>query len=151
MTIHKLNSVLINVPLSSPLHPKANMPFLKGYITQKGFTSRVFDTNISFFHWMLKGYEFDIHDQIYIDNPVSLLALYNKIEDWLSEECKKYTGLRVDLRTIGFAYNRTCFSDVLKAIKDLTQQMGRVGDENVSNLADSVIQLCDQLLREPQK
>jgi hypothetical protein len=40
---------------------------------------------------------------------------------------------------------------VLKAIKDLTQQMGRVGDENVSNLADSVIQLCDQLLREPQK
>jgi radical SAM superfamily enzyme YgiQ (UPF0313 family) len=118
VTICKLDSVLINVPLSSPLHPKANMPFLKGYIAQKGYASRVFDTNISFFHWMLKGREFDIHDQSYIDNPVSLLALYNKIEDWLAEECKKYTGLRVDLRTIGFAYNRTCFSEVLKAIKD---------------------------------
>ena len=37
---------------------------------------------------------------------------------------------------------------VLQAIKELTQQMGRVGDDNVSNIADSVIQLCDQLLRE---
>ncbi len=113
-----LDSVLLTVPLSSPLHPKASMPFLKGYITQKGFRSKIFDTNILFFNWMLKDQDFDIHNKKYIDNPVSLLGLYNQIEDSLTEACSAYRGLGVDLRTINFAYNRTYFKEVIKAIKD---------------------------------
>jgi hypothetical protein len=39
---------------------------------------------------------------------------------------------------------------VLKAIKSLSEQIGRQGDENIKHLSDSIIQLTEQLLREPK-
>ena len=100
-----MDSILINVPVSSPLHPQANLPFLKGFLTQKGFKVKIFDTNIRFFNWMLSDYQFDIKKQLYIENPVALLDLYNKIEDALSKKCREYIDLTVDLRTISSLRN----------------------------------------------
>lgn len=118
MEAEKLDSVLLTVPLSSPLHPKANMPFLKGYLKQNGFKTRVFDSNIDFFTWMLKDYDYDLRDPKFIDNPVALLSFYSEVEGWLAKECEQYDGLHIDLRTISYKYNRTYFDEVLKAIKD---------------------------------
>ena len=40
----------------------------------------------------------------------------------------------------------------MTAIKDLVEQIKRIEDKDVKNhVCDSVIQLCDQLLREPKK
>ncbi len=40
----------------------------------------------------------------------------------------------------------------MTAMKDLVEQIKRIEDQEVKNhVCDSVIQLCDQLLREPKK
>lgn len=40
----------------------------------------------------------------------------------------------------------------MTAIKDLVEQIKRIQDQEVKNhVCDSVIQLCEQLLREPKK
>ena len=112
------DSALITVPVSSPLHPQAGQPFLKGFLMQKGFRAKIFDTNVKFFNWMLKGHEFDIKDQAYIDNPAILLTLYNRIEEALAKKACKYRGLTVDLRTIGMDYNRILFNEIIAALDD---------------------------------
>ena len=83
--LESMDSILINVPLSSPLHIKANIIFLKSFIKENGFKIKAFDTNIHFFKWMLRDYDFNFHDHIYMDNPVKLLGLYNQIEEWRKE------------------------------------------------------------------
>ena len=112
------DSVLITVPVSSPLHPQAGQPFLKGFLMQKGFRTKIFDTNVKFFNWMLKDHEFDIKDQAYIDNPAILLTLYNRIEEALAKKGSKYRGLTVDLRTIGMDHNRILFDQIIAALDD---------------------------------
>ena len=113
-----VDSVLINVPLSSPLHPQANLPFIKGFIKQNGFKIRSFDTNIVFFRWLLADSDYDIKDPVYMQNPVALLCLYNQIEEALAQKCKRYPDLSVDLRTIRTRHDRLRFEGVLSALDD---------------------------------
>lgn len=113
-----IESVLITVPVSSPLHPQAALPYLKGFLTQHGFRTKIIDSNIRFFRWLLEEYNISIDYQEYIGNPVSLLKTYNKIEQLLSEKTAQYKNLTIDLRTIGMHHNRNIFAEVLLAVKD---------------------------------
>ncbi len=113
-------SIIINVPLSSPLHPQANLPYLKGFLGDKGFGVDVYDTNIRFFHWLLGDdvYLFDGNECL--DNPVSLLIKYNELEDCLSEKTSLYSNLNINLRTMMMGYDRKAFDDVAAAVNDET-------------------------------
>ena len=111
-------SLLLSVPLSSPLHPKAHLPFLKGYLAQKGFKVRIIDTNILFLRWFLRDYDISLSQQDYLDNPVKLMGYYSYIEECLAKEAKKYRDFTIDLRTVGLAYNRNRFGKVLNALED---------------------------------
>ena len=115
------HTVLVNVPVSSPLHPQANLSFLKGFLTQHGFDVRIYDTNIRFFRWMLGGEGLDLWDKKeYIENPCTLLSYYNHVEAILAEQGRKYPGLQVNLRTISMRHNRIKFDAVLEAVNDRT-------------------------------
>jgi radical SAM superfamily enzyme YgiQ (UPF0313 family) len=120
MQNEKTDSVLITVPLSSPLHPKASMIFLQSYLRQCGYAVKAFDTNVKFFNWFLRAYDFDFKDSRYANDPIQLLNLYNSIEEWLACEAKRYEGFRIDLRTVGFKYDRLIFADIVKALTDET-------------------------------
>ncbi|UCB56969.1 MAG: radical SAM protein [Candidatus Omnitrophota bacterium] len=116
--MNTLDSVLINVPISSPLHPQANLPFLKGFLKQNGFKTKIYDTNIKFLNWFLAEQSFNIKNMEYMKNPVELLKLYNDIEHVLYEKCKSYRNLTIGLRNISLDYSRTTFDSVLKAVED---------------------------------
>ncbi|MBF0465640.1 MAG: radical SAM protein [Nitrospirae bacterium] len=112
------DSVLINVPLSSPLHPQSNIIFLKGFLKQNGYKTKVYDTNIKFINWFLSDTFRHIKDIEYMDNPVRMLALYNEIEKALYDRSAKYRGFSLDIRNVGMAYNRTVFEEVIKSVSD---------------------------------
>ena len=113
-----IDCALINTPLSSPLHAQANLPFLAGYLKQRGFTVRSFDTNIRFFRWFLAPRAFDCRELPFRQDPVRLLAFYNTMEEALAEACRPYRGLHVDLRSVRLAYDRVQFADVRRALDD---------------------------------
>ena len=61
----KIDTLLVNVPIRSPLHPKANLPFLKGYLGQHGYKIKAVDSNISFFRWFLDHETCGVKDPAY--------------------------------------------------------------------------------------
>ena len=75
-----IDSILVNTPVSSPLHPQANLPLLKGYLSANGFRSRIIDTNILFFHWFLGEKDFRLTMEEAYDNPLKILSFYSSIE-----------------------------------------------------------------------
>lgn len=113
-----LDSILINTPVSSPLHPQANLPILKGYLASEGFKTKIIDSNILFFHWFL-GEDIlkDTIGNIY-KNPLEVLSFYDNIERQLFEKSKAYEGLYVSLRSLSMKYDRTNFDEVIKSLKD---------------------------------
>ena len=93
-----LDSILINTPVSSPIHPQANLPLLKNYLTDSGFKTKAIDSNILFYHWFLRKKDFRLTiDDVY-ENPLKILSFYNDIEKALWEKSKNYEGLEVGLR-----------------------------------------------------
>ena len=113
-----MDSILINVPVSSPLHPQANLPFLKAFLNDNEFDVKVFDTNIRFFKWMLEGSNVAIKNGDYNENPVKLLNIYSDIEEALYNKSNDYRNLRVGLRSISIDYDRVDFEGILNAVKD---------------------------------
>lgn len=113
-----MDSVLINVPVSSPLHPQANLPYIKGFLAQNGFNSKIIDANIRFFNWMLRGTKIDVRDENYFKNPAEILSLYNDIERVLAEKSRKYRNLHLGLRNISLDYDRVEFESVLASLED---------------------------------
>ena len=116
----KVDSILVNTPVSSPLHPQANLPLLKGYLTANGFRSRIIDTNILFFHWFLGEKDFRLTMEETYDNPLKILSFYSRIEKELFDNNKEYDGLDVGIRYLSNKYNRINFDHVIASLEDKT-------------------------------
>ena len=113
-----LDSILLNTPISSPLHPQANLPLLKGHLASKGFETKIIDSNILFFHWFLGENILRLAiDDIY-KNPLEILSAYDNIENELWQKSKAYNGLHVGLRYLSMNYDRTSFDAVIKSLED---------------------------------
>jgi len=113
-----VDSVLINTPVSSPLHAQLNLPLLKSYLEGNGFSAKVFDTNIVFFREFLGDEARVFSRKEYDENPIRLLDYYNHLEESLFERSKAYDGLHVGLRSLAMKHDRLFFSSVLKAVDD---------------------------------
>ncbi|MCW8914497.1 MAG: radical SAM protein [Magnetovibrio sp.] len=114
----KYDTVLVNTPVSSPLHAQLNLPLLKGYLKENGYTAKVIDANIEFYYDFLDGKfpNFTIDDCNH--NPLELLEYYNQIENALMDKSKEYDSLHVGLRSLAMKYERINFDDVLAALDD---------------------------------
>ncbi|MFA6431998.1 MAG: radical SAM protein, partial [Candidatus Margulisiibacteriota bacterium] len=118
-----IDSILVNTPISSPLHPQANLPLLKGYLNTHGFKTKIIDSNILFYHYFLgftKGNEFKISMEQCFENPISILSFYNDIEKRLWEKSKKFSSLAIGLRYANLKYDRTRFDSVIASLEDRT-------------------------------
>ncbi len=113
-----IDSILVNTPVSSPLHPQANLPLLKGYLTANGFRSRIIDTNILFFHWFLGERDFRLSMEETYENPLKILSFYSSIEKKLFDKNKAYNGLDVGIRYLNNKYARINFDHVIEALED---------------------------------
>ena len=116
----KVDSILVNTPVSSPLHPQANLPLLKGYLTANGFRSRIIDTNILFFHWFLGEKNFRLTMEEAYEHPLKILSFYSSIEKKLFDKNKVYSGLDVGIRYLSNKYNRINFDHVIASLVDKT-------------------------------
>ncbi|MBF0300021.1 MAG: hypothetical protein HQK51_14960, partial [Oligoflexia bacterium] len=112
------DSILMTPPVSSPLHPQAALPLLKGYLQKYGFKTKVIDTNILFFNWFLQEKVINPTLEEIYKNPLSILSDYDEIEKKLWERSKKFDGLVVGMRYLSMKYDRTKFKEVIKAIRD---------------------------------
>ena len=116
-----VDSILINTPVASPLHPQANLPLLKGYLTTHGFNVKTIDSNILFYHYFLgfsNGKEFKLSIKECFDNPIRILSFYRNIEKKLWEKSQEFNGLDVGLRYVNLKYNRASFEGVLASLED---------------------------------
>jgi radical SAM superfamily enzyme YgiQ (UPF0313 family) len=129
-----LDSILINTPVSSPLHPQANLPLLKGYLGSHGFNTKIIDSNILFYHWFLGENPFNITMEDALENPLTVLSVYDGIETKLWEKSQQYEGLSVGLRHLHMKYDRVSFKGVIDALDDKE--------------ANPFIAFYDQLIRE---
>jgi radical SAM superfamily enzyme YgiQ (UPF0313 family) len=112
------STVLVNPPVSSPLHPQLNLPLLKGYLNSAGYRSKVWDSNIDFFHWFL-GHNHRIAMQEILDNPLKVLEFYSSLEEELAEKSKNWQGLNVGLRSLAMKYDRIYFKTSIQAVGDV--------------------------------
>jgi len=116
--VKNMDSILMTTPISSPLHPQANLPLLKGYLISKGFDTTIIDSNILFYHWFLKKTDFSLTmDELY-KNPLYIMSYYEKIEKQLYEKSKHYQGLSVGIRYLEMKYDRTDIDEVIRATED---------------------------------
>ncbi len=113
-----LNSILINTPVSSPLHPQANLPLLKEALGEAGFETRIIDSNILFFRWFLGEAVVMPKMQEVYKNPIEILGYYDDIESRLWEKSKAYDGLHVGMRYLSMKYDRSNFDELIKALDD---------------------------------
>lgn len=116
----KLDSILINPPVSSPLHPQLNLPLLKGYLGKKGYKTQVVDVNILFFNEFLSKNTPGLTMDECRANPLRILEFYSTLERDLGLKSKEYRDFRAGLRSLSMAYDRTSFDEVKKAVDDET-------------------------------
>ena len=75
-----MDSVLLTVPVASPLHPQAILPCLYGFLKKHRFSVKCIDSNIQFF-WYMLGDDYDISDlKNFSEDPIKVLTFYNKME-----------------------------------------------------------------------
>lgn len=111
-------TLLVNPPISSPLHPQLNLPLLKGHLDKLGFPTAIADTNIAFFHDFL-GRIAPPSALEFAENPLSLLDYYNTLEQRLWERSRSWKGLHVGLRNLAMEdHDRLSCDGVLAAIAD---------------------------------
>ncbi|MBF0128184.1 MAG: radical SAM protein, partial [Magnetococcales bacterium] len=114
----KVDSVLINPPVASPLHPQLNLPLLKSYLARHGFTSRIMDANLLFFYEFLQQPLQPPASGVLESNPLELLSYYNELERRLHERCADWPDLQVGLRSLGMRHDRIFFDSVIRATSD---------------------------------
>ncbi len=113
-----MDSILATPPVSSPLHPQAGLLLLKGYLKTRGFKTRILDTNISFFRWLLGDKPFEMSTEQFFNEPMGILKKYNLIEKALWEKSSKYEGLAAGMRYLEMKHDRTRFDSVVAAVTD---------------------------------
>jgi len=112
------DSILINTPVSSPLHPQLNLPLLKGFLQANGYTSTVIDSNIDFFNTFIGDDRPNMKAADFEVNPLAMLEVYNDLESKLWKLSKRYDGLGVGLRNLSMKYDRIMFEPVSRAVQD---------------------------------
>jgi len=113
-----MDSIVLTVPVSSPLHPQSILPCLQGFFNVTPFKMKTIDTNILFF-WHLLGQDYEITDlQKFAEDPIKVLKFYNETEDRLAEKSTVYDGCFVGLRNVRLKYNRIDFADVRDSLYD---------------------------------
>lgn len=118
MSSSEIDSVLINTPVSSPLHVQLNLPLLKAHLVSHGFRSRVIDSNILFFHQFLGDGILQLGREECDRSPISILAYYNDLEATLQEKSQAFDGLAVGLRSLTMKHDRIFFDSVLNALDE---------------------------------
>jgi tRNA A37 methylthiotransferase MiaB len=112
------HSVLVNTPVSSPLHPQLNLPLLKGFLAEHGYDAKVLDSNIEFFK------EFVGHDYPRIgsedcdENPLVMLSYYNDLENCLWDKSQAFEDLQYSLRSLSMKQDRLFFNSIISALRD---------------------------------
>jgi len=114
-----LDSILVNTPVSSPLHPQANLPLLKAHLSANGFKTRIIDSNIRFFHWFLGEKGFGITMEEVYQNPIKILSIYGDLQKKLWEKSQAFEGLDVGLRNLNMNYDRVRFDSVIESLEDV--------------------------------
>ena len=114
-----LDSILVNTPISSPLHPQANLPLLKAHLSANGFKTRIIDSNIRFFHWFLGEKGFGVTMEEVYQNPLKILSVYDDLQKKLWTKNKAYKGLDVGLRNLNMKYDRIQFDSVVESLEDV--------------------------------
>lgn len=112
-----IRTLLVNTPVSSPLHPQLNLPLLKAHLDSHGFATAIADTNIEFFHHFLGGIT-PPSAREFTDNPLSLLSYYNDLEQRLWQQSRHWRGLHVGLRNLAMDHDRLACDGVLAATTD---------------------------------
>jgi len=113
-----LDSLLINTPVSSPLHAQLNLPLLQAHLAGAGFKCKSLDTNIEFF------LEFLGEDCPRISladceaNPLQILSYYNELERMMLEKSRTFDNLAVGLRSLSMGHDRVQLDGVLRATRD---------------------------------
>jgi hypothetical protein len=110
-------TLLVNPPISSPLHPQLNLPLLKAHLDHHGFPTVIADTNIAFFHDFMGGIE-PPSERDFAENPLSLLSYYNTLEQKLWQRSLGWRGLHVGLRNLDMDHDRLSCESVLAATSD---------------------------------
>lgn len=113
-----LDSILVNTPVSSPLHPQANLPLLKAFLSQSGFNSKIIDSNILFFHWILQEKGFGVTMEEVYQNPLKILSMYGDLQKKLWERAQEYDGFDLGLRNLNMKYDRIRFDSVAESLED---------------------------------
>ena len=113
-----IDSILINTPISSPLHPQLNLPLLKGHLSENGFRTKIIDGNIQFFHQILGPIDINKNLIPRLEEPLNDLGSYNDLEKQWREKCRAYDGLYVGLRSLSMKYDRTQFNSVIDSLED---------------------------------
>ena len=114
-----MDSIVLTVPISSPLHPQSILPCLQGYFDQSEFSMKTIDSNIKFF-WSLLGEDYDISDlKKFKEDPIKVLNFYNKMENFIADKAGLYKDCSIGLRSsrIG-SYNRASFQEVKESLYD---------------------------------
>lgn len=110
-------TLLVNTPVSSPLHPQLNLPLLKAYLETHAYPTTIIDANIAFFHDFL-GPITPPSESDFADNPLSLLSYYNDLEQRLWTRSQDWPGLHVGLRNLAMRHDRLSCDGVLAALTD---------------------------------
>lgn len=119
ITVIKMtHSILINTPVSSPLHAQLNLPLLKGALENNGFPTTIIDSNIAFFHDFLGSDLPQLGANEFRKNPLLLLSYYNDIEALLWERSKNWPELEVGLRSLKMKHERLFCKTVFQATAD---------------------------------
>ncbi|MBF0369123.1 MAG: radical SAM protein [Magnetococcales bacterium] len=118
LPVAEVDSILINTPISSPLHAQLNLPLLQGALTTAGFNCRIVDDNIDFFHDFLSPLPPPPSQTEFRQNPLSILSYYNDLEARLWERSKGWPKLHVGMRSLAMAHDRLQFDSVLAATRD---------------------------------
>lgn len=113
-----MDSILINTPVSSPLHPQLNLPLLKGFLTARGYSSKVIDSNILFFRELTGSGFPELNIDLCRREPFRILEYYTDLEREVAGKMAEYDSFRVGLRSLGMKYDRTSFDQVVEAVKD---------------------------------
>ncbi len=113
-----IDSIIINTPVSSPLHAQLNLPLLKGALEREGFSTTIMDSNIKFLHHFLGPDVPRLGAAEFKKKPLLLLSYYNDIEARLWERSKDWPQLEVGLRSLAMKHERLFCKTVLEATTD---------------------------------
>ena len=112
------HSVLVNTPVSSPLHPQLNLPLLKGFLAEHGYKAKVLDSNIEFFKEFVGDDYPRIGSEDCDENPLIMLSYYNDLESRLWEKSQSFEDLQFGLRSLSMKQDRLYFDSVIAALRD---------------------------------